>query len=648
MPPTTNFTSPRIAKRFCAACFTVFLFISAFVIVSRAAPGANVLVSPDRLLRFLNQSIDLYHQTALQQQIVSEPQEQLLLYDNRQLAGQSVRLAFEFARDQLNAMPSEPASTAASLAGAPAQYDSLRKMLINLDKQLQDTQAEENSDRQKLASATGARRAKLQSEIPELQAEIALAQARRDAVHNMLDFVANSTSTNVSASGLRAQIDALASSVPAASSAGSGAGSRRPAPFTIVGGNAAPSGIWGLTSDLFGLSSKLRTVDSMIADTDGLLKTSDEIRAPFITRLRNLSKKGNQLAAQADTANRTMLGQERQQLDAIATQFTQLATAVIPLSKQRVLLNQYRKNLVDWRGAVDGRYRSDLESLGIHLGVLAVFFALLFSLSALWRRAIYRYVHEPRRRHQFMLLRKLVFWFVIAVMIAILLAGKIASFATFAGLVGAGLALALQSVLTAVIGYFFLIGKFGIRVGDRVEVSGIVGDVIDIGLVRFHLMELGSGATPTGRLVALSNSIVFQPAAGLIKQIPGASFAWHQVTLTVPRDADFGAIRKTLLGVIENVLQDYRGEIQEVYEQMEKTGILIKDRSLHPSLDLHLTSGEIQATIRYPVDLQHANEIDARVSRELLTALERDSKLQSAVGTSIHLKGDVPASATSD
>lgn len=645
-----NFVSPRIAKRFCAACFTLLLFIAAWAIVSRAASDSDLLVSPDRLIQFLNQSIDLYHQCTLQQQIVNDPREQLLLYDNRQLAGQSVRLAFEFARDQLSSMPSEPRSAGEpSAAGAPAQYGALRKMLTTLDKQLQETHAEEDSDRQELASAAGAKRAKLQSEVSELQAEIALAQARSDAVRSMLDFVAGSASTNLSASGLRAQVEALASSVPSASSAASGSRqSAATAPFTVIAAKAPPSGIWDLTSDLLGLSSKLHTVDSMVAQTDALLHTSDEIRAPFITRLRTLSKQGDQLAAQADTANRTMLTQERQQLDAIAAQFKQLAAAVIPLSKQRVLLNLYRKDLVGWRDTIYGSYKTDLRSLGIHLGALAVFLGFLFGLSELWRRAIYRYIHEPRRRHQFMLLRKLVFWFVIAVIIAIVLAGKIGSFATFAGLVGAGLALALQSVLTAVIGYFFLIGKFGIRVGDRVEVSGIVGDVIDIGLVRFHLMELGSGATPTGRLVALSNSIVFQPAAGLIKQIPGASFAWHQVTLTVPRDADFGAIRKALLGAVDTVLQDYREEIQEVYEQMEKIGILIKDRGLHPNLDLHLASGEIQATIRYPVDLQHANEIDARVSRELLTALDRDTKLQAADGHVVRLKPDVPAGAASD
>lgn len=624
----------------------MLLAVAASALILHADSALGVLVSPDRLIQFLNQSIDLYHQCTLQQQIVTDPREQLLLYDNRQLAGQSVRLAFVFARDQLAAMPSEP-ETKPSAARAPADYSSLQRMLANLDKQLQDTQAEENSDRQKLVSATGERRAKLQSEVSELQAEIALAQARHDAVRNMLDFVAGSADTNLSSSGLRAQVDALASSVPSASQAASGQ-SGSAAPFTVIASKAPPSGIWDLTSDLFGLSSKIRTVSLMISETDALLDTSNEIRAPFITRLRTLSNQGNQLAAQADTANRAMLGQERQQLDAIASQFKQLAAAVIPLSKQRVLLNLYRKNLVGWRDTIYARYKSDLQNLAVHLGVLLLFLGFLFGLSELWRRAIYRYIHEPRRRHQFMLLRKLVFWMVIALTVAIVLAGKIGSFATFAGLVGAGLALALQSVLTAVVGYFFLIGKFGIRVGDRVEVSGIVGDVIDIGLVRFHLMELGSGATPTGRLVALSNSIVFQPAAGLIKQIPGASFAWHQVTLTIPREADFGSVRKSLLGVVETVLQDYREQIEQVYEQMEKTGILIKDRDLHPNFDLHLASGEIQATIRYPVDLQHANEIDARVSRELLTALERDSKLTSVDRSTIRVKTDVPAGAASD
>ncbi len=605
---------------------------------------------PDQLIQYLNQSINLYHQTTIQQHIATEPQEQLLLYDNRQLATQSVQLAFQFARAQLDIMTADAAAAkatgAASAASGSQEYNSLHQMLSSIDKNLEDTQAEQDGDTRKLATATGAKRAQLQSTVAELQGEIALAQARRDAVRSMLEFVGTSADSGVSASGLRSEIDALGSSVPGASSGANTSGLSHPSqPFSLTDGKAAPSNIWDLFADLFGLSSKLRTVNSMISDTNALVQTSNDLRAPFVARLRALSTQGDALAAQADSADSSQLAQERAQLDAIAAQFRQISAAVIPLSKQRILLNLYEKNLGGWRDVIYSRYKSDARGLAYRLGALAILFAIVWGLSELWRRGVYRYVHEPRRRNQFLLVRKLTFWFVIFVIVILTFASKLGSFVTFAGLLTAGLAVALQNVLVSMVGYFFLIGRFGIRVGDRIEVNNISGEVIDIGLVRFHLMELGAGSTPTGRVVAFSNSVVFQASSGLFKHIPGASFAWHEVTLTLPRNADFGAIKKNLLGAVENVLHDYHDQIESVYNQMEKTGILMSDSGLRPKLELHLTSGGIDATIRYPVDLQHASDIDARVSRELLNALERDTKLQTPEGPAIHLKTDVPAGA---
>lgn len=630
------------------ACALAILFaLAGFMPVIARGGSSGITIPADRLIEFLNQSISLYHQTTIQQQIATEPREQLLLYDNRQLATQSVQLAFQFARAQVDSLSTEPApAPPANITSGSSQYSSLSAMLVKVEKQLQDAQNESNSDQQKLAGTRGAKRAQLQSEISELQGEIALAQARRDAVRNMREFVGGSAKDGISAAGLRAQIDALASSIPAAASSSPAGDRSRPAqPVSLSDGKASPSGIWDLVSDLFSLSSKLSTVKSMIADTNALLLTSKSLRAPFIDRLRDLSKQGDQLAAQADTADRTQLAQERQQLDFMAAQFKQLSIDVTPLSKQRVLLNLYQRNLVTWRDTVYSRYKSDLRSLAIRLGALALVLIIIFGLSEIWRRAVYRYVREPRRRYQFLLLRKLTLWFVIALVILLTFASKLGSFFTFAGLLTAGVAVALQNVILAMAGYFFLIGKFGIRVGDRIEVNKVVGEVVDIGLVRFHIMELGAGATPTGRVVAFSNSVVFQPTAGLFKQIPGASFAWHQVTLTVPREADFGAIKKSLLGAVEDVLRDYHESIEGGYHQLEKTGILMSDRGLRPKLELQLSHGGVDATIRYPVDLQHATDIDARVSRALLTALERDSKLQTPEAPAIQLKTDVPAGA---
>ena len=608
-----------------------------------SAEAAVASVSPAQLIDFLNQTIGWYHKVIIQQEIATAPDEQLTLYDNRQIAKQVVQLAFQFAAAQADAMAEQAAATRQMTPGAAApQYETLRQMQAKLDKDYQDTQAELDGDKAQLATATGVKRRTLEATVSELQGEIALIQARRDAVNSMAQFVSSSAASATGSAGLRAQIETLKASVPDAISniTQTSKEQRSAAAAPAANSNETDiSGIWALTADLFSLSSKKSTINSLIDDTNDLSSSSKQLRGPFVAQLRALSAKGDQLSAQADTANQSMLDQERQQLEALAAQFRQISAAVIPLSKQSVLLNLYEKNLTNWRDVIEARYKSDLKNLGVRLGFLAIIFAILFGLAELWRRAVIRYVQEPRRRHQFLLLRKFVMWFVIALILAIMLAGKLGSIATFAGLLTAGVALALQNVIVSVVGYFFLIGKYGIRVGDRVQVSGTTGEVVDVGLVRFHMMELDTGGTPTGRVVAFSNSIVFQPAAGLFKQIPGTSFTWHEASATVPRQADFTQVRTRLLEAAENVLQQYRDDIARQYHLMEKTGMLVSEKGLRPRVNLRLSAAAVEVTIRYPVDLQHAAEIDARISRELVGVLEEESESRQPAPT-VRVKAD--------
>lgn len=609
-------------------------------VAAGAAGGSVAVLSPAQLIDFLNQTIDWYHKVTIQQETATEPDEQLTLYDNRQIAKQVVQLAFEFARAQAETIEQATPKKAVSPAGGLAQYQTLAQMQAKLDKDYQDTETELEGDQKQLATAVGANRKKLSATISELQGEIALIQARRDAVESMAQFVSSSAAGSTGAAGLRAQIDALAASVPnVTESVAPASKSQPPAAPVTISNSADLSGIWDLAADLFRLSSKRGTINSLIEQTGALSASSAKLRGPFVAQLRALSTRGDQLSAQADTANKAMLDQERQQLDSLAAQFRHIAKAVIPLSKQSVLLNLYQNNLTNWHEILDARYKSDLRNLGMRLGLLAIIFGILFGLAELWRRAVIRYVQEPRRRHQFLLIRKFSLWFVVALILAITLAGKLGSIATFAGLLTAGVALALQNVIVAMVGYFFLIGKYGIKIGDRVQVAGTTGEVVDVGLVRFHLMELDSAGTPTGRVVAFSNSVVFQPASGLFKQIPGTSFAWHEVTATVPRQADFTAVRKRLLEAAESVLKDYLEDIERQYRQMEKTGMLVSEKALRPKVAVRLSSSSVEVTIRYPVDLQHSADIDARMSRELVTTLEEESDSTPPV----RVKTDVPA-----
>jgi small-conductance mechanosensitive channel len=115
--------------------------------------------------------------------------------------------------------------------------------------------------------------------------------------------------------------------------------------------------------------------------------------------------------------------------------------------------------------------------------------------------------------HQFLTL------FAITVVIVFVLASDLKSVATYFGLLSAGLLLALENVILATLGSLLLVGKRGIRIGDRVQVSGVTGDVIDMGMLQFRLREFDvENGRYTGHVATFSNSLVFvSPATGLLR-----------------------------------------------------------------------------------------------------------------------------------
>ncbi|PYY15318.1 MAG: hypothetical protein DMG61_07345 [Acidobacteria bacterium] len=385
-----------------------------------------------------------------------------------------------------------------------------------------------------------------------------------------------------------------------------------------------------LVSDLFSLTRKMRAIDDRVKATNGLSQTMQSLRAPLVKNISALIQRGNELAQQADTSDIPGLQQQKRELDALTAQFKQTSSLMLPLSKQSVLLDLYKSNLVRWRSDVKTQYQIDLKNLGLRLLVLTLVLGTFLILGELWKRATFRYVHDFRRRYQFLLLRRILLWFVIAITIAFALATEIGSLATFAGLITAGIAVALQNVILAVAGYFFLIGRYGVRVGDRVQISGVTGDVLDIGLVRIHLMEMGGSGNyiqPTGRVVVFSNSIVFQPTASFYKQIPGTNFVWHEVSLTLASESDIRMAESRLLGAVEKVYASYKDRIEAEYRQMQ-TQLNVRTVAPKPVSRLRLAQGGLEVVIRYPVELDNAAEIDDRITRELLAALGQEPRLR--------------------
>jgi small-conductance mechanosensitive channel len=598
-----------------------------------APTSAVARQDPAKIIQFLSSTVSWYRQRASEDKLVNEPADLSFAQENARVADQVVQQAFEYGRNEAQ-LQAKRRTEKQTQSGNSQQSQRLAESLQKVEQQIQDTQAELQSNREKLTRGTAAKRRYAQAQIQELQGELGLLNARHDALQAMAEFVTSSGTGN--RMGLRAQVEELSHSVPAALSSPSGSSQ----PNTTAGSTSSsakivttkpqPSGIWGLSTDLIHLSGKRQSLKDVLATTDNLKKTADDLRAPLVGDLRNLIHQGDEVFAAADTATPEGLAQETQQLDAVTAQFKQVTTTLLPLSKVGVLLGIYETTLNNWRDSIRDEERDDLRQLLLRLGVLALMITLVFGLGEVWRRASFRYVHDARRRYQALLMRRIVIWTAVVIIVIITFATQLGSVFTFAGLITAGIAVAMQNVITSIVGYFFLIGKYGLRVGDRVSVAGVTGEVVDIGLVRIHLMELGGpgDSQPSGRVVAFSNSIVFQPTAGIFKQIPGTNFVWHELKLTLASETDYHSAKDRIVKAVDSALGHYRENIDSQRRTVERNLSTVSAGELQPKVRLHYTASGIEATVRYPVEIEKATDIDDHLMRELLSAVEQEPRLK--------------------
>jgi len=602
---------------------------------SKSASPSTAAQDPAQVLQFLSRTISWHRQLEAEGKNVNRATDLSFAQEDLHIADQVVRLAFEYARGQtqVQGKQSAPAPQSSASDDNIAQFQRLAQATQKVEQDIQDTQAEMQGVRQKLARAPESKKPALESQVAELQSEIGLLEARRDALQSMSQFVTSSNSAG--SGGLHTQIEELARSVPAdlsrPSTGHDEVAAAQSSSGGVLGGTVQqPSGIWELAGGLIRLSGKLHTLNDELSASEALGTDADKLRAPLMENLRSLIRRGDELSSAADTSGPAALAQQKQQLDALASEFRQTSAQMLPLSKISLLLGMYQATLRNWKESVRDDLHDNLRQLLLKLVVLAVLIALVLGLGEVWRRATFRYVHDGRRRYQFLLLRRIAIWIAIAVIIILAFASQLGSAVTFAGLLTAGIAVALQNVIVSIVGYFFLIGKYGLRVGDRVQIAGVTGEVVEIGLVRIHLMELGGPGEnqPSGRVVAFSNSIVFQPTAGVFKQIPGTNFIWREIKLTLAGDTDYHVARERITQAVDSVLKKHQGDMEAQRRVMEMSLSPVSTADLGTKIRLHYTGSGIEATVRFPVELEKAAEVDDHLMRELLAAAAREPKLK--------------------
>jgi hypothetical protein len=535
-----------------------------------------------------------------------------LLFANRQTADRVVSLAFNIARANAELLSSESSAQADPAATTASQ--SLTRQQAQVDDDLKNVQQEMATDRGKLAGA-GKERPNLEAKLLELQGELAMVSARKNLLDTMGEFVQSSDPKTANANALKAQIDAIAATVPgagvnvanaAAPAAAGPAANAATAPTagSSTSGSPGRAGIWDLGTEVFRQRNKVSAIEGIDQRTAALADTFHQISAAPLAQLQAFSSRSAALAAQADQATGPALKALRDQFDTLAWLFKQTSDILLPLGKEQVLLKQYRHNLANWHESAEKQYHDAFSALAVRVAVVLAILAVVFLLGEVWRRAVLRYAHDSHRRYQLLLVRTIVIWTIALAVICLSFVTELSTFATFAGLLTAGLAVAMQSVLVSVVGYFFLIGKYGIRVGDRIQIGTVLGEVMDIGLVRLHLREINAQGPlgATGRVVAFANLVVFQTSGGLFKQVSNADISFRETSLALPSVRDYAALKAKLLQAIGAAVGESTPENA-------------------PQVQMRLANGHMEALIRYPVTFKEAADIDERVAQAVLGTL---------------------------
>jgi small-conductance mechanosensitive channel len=247
---------------------------------------------------------------------------------------------------------------------------------------------------------------------------------------------------------------------------------------------------------------------------------------------------------------------------------------------------------------------------------IGVFLTLLFSYYL--KKVISRRVVDADNKYRSRKAVNIVSYVLIVSVVLFVYSDKLGNVGIALGLAGAGIAFALQEVITSIAGWISIMTSNSIKIGQRIKVGQIIGDIIDIGVFKTTIMELGDwveGDLYNGRITQLANSFVFkEPLQNYSADYP---FLWDEITIPIRTGSDFNRARKVFEEVANEVCGDYSEKSKEVWAKMtNKYRVEVAD--VQPLVTLTFDENWITFTIRYVVDYKKRRSTKDKLYTRLL------------------------------
>ena len=352
-------------------------------------------------------------------------------------------------------------------------------------------------------------------------------------------------------------------------------------------------------------------------------------------------------ASQRHEARRQVAGLQENAARGAASK-AEAAAAVESLqhfSKDQKLLSGYNKQIQDqqelagiygsWLGITANQQRAALHAvLRSALWILLIVF-LVYLASRLIDRFFTGITAEKKRLFTLRAVARFAVQVVGVLLIALVVFGAPSQTPTVLGLAGAGLTVALKDFIVAFFGWFVLMGRNGMRVGDWVEINGVVGEVIEIGLLRTVLLETGNWTDtghPTGRKVAFVNSFAIE--GHFFNFSTTGQWLWDELQVLMPA----GQNPYQFVTAIEKMLEDETRADAALAEQEWRRAPgrqRVGELSAAPAIHLRPTVAGVEMQVRYITSAHERFAKRARMYEKIVRLLHGEAKPQETADRAI-------------
>jgi small-conductance mechanosensitive channel len=258
---------------------------------------------------------------------------------------------------------------------------------------------------------------------------------------------------------------------------------------------------------------------------------------------------------------------------------------------------------------------------------------IAFLASRLGRRVVDHYVEQAERKYR---VAKFVSRSVAVLALLLIIAlwsARLSALLTILTIIGAGTAVALRDVLLSFAGWLNISLSTPYKQGDRIEVNGLRGDVVDIRVLHTILMEIGNWVQAdqsTGRLVRIPNNWVFQ--YDVANYTRGFGFVWNEVDVTVTYRSDWKAARDIFQELAETHVESVQEKAEDQLRHLAREH-LVHYEVLTPYVYLNLTDRGVQLTLRHLTPVRGRRNIRHTLTVELLARFRAHGQIELAYPT---------------